>query len=63
MRIRHTLPLRGQDAASSEQLEDLAQTAVSEAERFYPALHLLLWGGQDVKEAMRMALMETAGEA
>lgn len=61
--FRHTLPLRGQDAATPGQMEDLSQTAVQECERFYPALHLLLWGGQNVEEAMRMALMETVGEA
>ena len=61
--FRHTLPLRGLKQVSAEQMEDLVNAAVTECERFYPALHLLLWGGQSVEEALRMSLMETVGEA
>ena len=61
--FRHTIPLRGTAGASVEQLEDLVDTAVSECERFYPALQLVVWGGQNTAEALAAALMETVGEA
>jgi hypothetical protein len=61
--FRHTMPLRGTAGASVEQLEDLVDTAVSECERFYPALQLVVWGGQASQEALAAALMETVGEA
>ena len=61
--FRHTMPLRGLRQVSAEQMEDLVNAAVAECERFYPALHLLLWGGQTVEDALRLSMMETAGEA
>ena len=61
--FRHTLPLRGASGASVEQLEDLVDTALTECERFYPALQLVLWGGRTVAEALAVAQMDTVGEA
>jgi hypothetical protein len=61
--FRHTVPLRGLQAASVEQLEDLVDTAVVECERFYPAIQMVVWGGQSVQNALAAALMETVGEA
>lgn len=61
--FRHTIPLRGAARASVEQLEDLVDTAVLECERFYPALQLVVWGGQPVSSALMAALMDTEGEA
>jgi hypothetical protein len=61
--FRHTIPLRGLSGASVEQLEDLVDTAVTECERFYPALQMIIWGGQSVGEALAAARMETVGEA
>ena len=61
--FRHTIPLRGAPGASVEQLEDLVDTAVTECERFYPALQMVVWGGQTVGTAMAAALMDTVGEA
>lgn len=61
--FRHTTPLRGTAGVSVEQLEDLVDTAVSECERFYPALQLVVWGGQSSTDAMAAAMMETVGEA
>lgn len=61
--FRHTVPLRGTNGASVEQLEDLVDTAVTECERFYPALQLLVWGGQPSAKALAVALMDTMGEA
>jgi hypothetical protein len=61
--FRHTVPLRGTSGVSVEQLEDLVDTAVSECERFYPALQLVVWGGQSSADAIAAAMMETAGTA
>ena len=61
--FRHTIPLRGAPGASVEQLEDLVDAAVVECERFYPALQMVVWGGQTVGAAITAALMDTVGEA
>lgn len=61
--FRHTIPLRGVPRASVELLEDLVDTALQECERFYPALQLVLWGGQTPGEALTVAMMDTVGEA
>lgn len=60
---RHTIPLRGLQGASLEQLEDLVEAALMECDRIYPALHLVVWGGSPVREALDAALLETVGEA
>ncbi len=61
--FRHTIPLRGAAGASVEQLEDLVDAAVLECERFYPALQMVVWGGQSVDTAVAAAMMDTVGEA
>lgn len=61
--FRHTLSLHGLREDTIELYEDLIDTALAECERFYPALHLLLWGGKSVEEALSVSFMETAGEA
>ncbi|WP_119165229.1 type III secretion system chaperone family protein [Algihabitans albus] len=61
--FRHTIPLRGVSGVSVEQLEDMMDTAVGECERLFPALQLVIWGGQKVEEAMAAAMMDTVGEA
>lgn len=61
--FRHTLPLRGVNHYSSEQLDDLLQVCMHECERFYPALQSVLWGGKTAQEALQLAMFETAGEA
>lgn len=61
--FRHTLPLRGMHGASSEQIEDLMETALVECDRFYPALQFVLWGNKEPSEALRLALLDTIGEA
>lgn len=60
---RSTVPMRGVSGLSAEQLEDLVDAAVDECERFYPALQMVVWGGQTVAEAVTVARMETVGEA
>jgi hypothetical protein len=60
---RHTLPLRGTTGLAPEQLGDIVDCAVTESERVYPALQLVVWGGKNVKDALEAALMDTVGEA
>lgn len=61
--FRHTVPVRGAGGLSVEQLEDLVDAAVIECERIYPALQMVVWGGTEVEKAMKVAMMETVGEA
>ena len=61
--FRHTLMLRGMRGASVEQLEDLMDIAVTECERYYPALQLVIWGGRRPAEAMVSAMLEPEGSA
>ncbi len=61
--FRHALLLRGGEGATSEQLEDLLDIAIAECDRFYPAFQAVAWGGNSTKDALKIALMDTAGEA
>ena len=61
--FRHALMLRGISSASVEQLEDLMDISHNECERFYPAFHLVIWGGKDPVGAVEAAMLETCGEA
>jgi hypothetical protein len=61
--FRHAVLLRGMRGASVEQLEDLVDIALSEAERFYPAFQFVIWGGKEPHEAIEVALLDTVGEA
>ncbi len=61
--FRHALLLRGGQGATSEQVEDLVEIALSECERFYPAFQFLIWGGKTPEEAIAGAMLETVGEA
>ena len=61
--FRHTLLLRGGLGATSDQCEDLINIAVTESERFFPALQFVLWGGKTPQEAIATAMMEAVGNA
>ena len=61
--FRYAVLLRGIGTASSEQVEDLVDIAVSECERFYPAFQHVLWAGKSASDAIASAVFETAGEA
>ena len=61
--FRYAVLLRGQGSASSEQVEDLVDIAVSECERFYPAFQLVIWGGKPAAEALAVAMIDPVGEA
>lgn len=45
------------------QVETLILTAVSTAERFYPAFQLILWGDKTPSEALGIAIAEAYGTA
>src|SRR5215213_557784 len=61
--FRYAVLLRGIGTASSEQVEDLVDIAVSECERFYPAFQLVIWGGKPAAEALAAAMIDPIGEA
>ena len=61
--FRHTCLLRGHAGVSSEVIEDLVELGVSEADRYYPAFQLVLWGGKSADEAIAAAILEPIGEA
>lgn len=61
--FRYAILLRGIGTASSEQVEELVDIALSECERFYPAFQLVIWGGKPPEEAMATAMIEPIGEA
>jgi hypothetical protein len=61
--FRQSTLLRGVDAVSVEQVEDLIEIALAECERFYPAFQYVVWGGKAPADAVDAALIETVGEA
>ncbi len=61
--FRYAVLLRGSGSASSEQVEDLVDIAVSECERFYPAFQLVIWGGKPAADALAVAMIDPVGEA
>lgn len=61
--FRHSLPLKGSDGPSHDQIMDVIETALYECERFFPAFQYVIWGGRPAREAVEAAMIETAGEA
>ncbi|MCK5446351.1 MAG: YbjN domain-containing protein [Rhodospirillaceae bacterium] len=61
--FRYSLPLKGADIPSPDQVVDVVETALYETERFYPAFQYVIWGGRSAKEAVASAMIETVGEA
>lgn len=61
--FRHAVLTREGPAPSSGQLEEMIEIAVSECERFFPALQFVMWGGKSPTEAIAAAMLETKGEA
>lgn len=60
---RHSLPMRGQQEPTMEQMEDLVENALIECEKFYPAFQYVIWGGKTAQDAIAAAMIETVGEA
>lgn len=63
MVYRYGLVLSGGQFASAEQIDTMIRSAVSSAERYYPAIQLLVWGDRTPKDAMQVAIAEAYGRA
>mgnify|MGYP001049404417 CR=1 FL=1 len=63
MVYRYGLVLAGGQMASPEQIDTMIGAAVRSAERYYPALQLVVWGGRSPAEAMQIAIAEAYGRA
>ncbi|SFS65691.1 hypothetical protein SAMN04488040_1326 [Sulfitobacter marinus] len=63
MIYRYGLVLSGGREASAEQIDTMIGAAVLSAERYYPAVQLVLWGNQTPKQALEVAIAEAYGHA
>ena len=63
MVYRYALSLQGSQAAGSEQIDRIIDSAVNNAERFYPAFQLVCWGNRSPADAMQVAIAEAFGRA
>jgi hypothetical protein len=63
MVYRYGLLLTGTNGAVPEQIETMVKAAVSNAERYYPAFALAIWGDRSPEEAIRAAMQEAYGRA
>ncbi|SFD51922.1 hypothetical protein SAMN04488523_101224 [Sulfitobacter brevis] len=63
MVYRYGLVLTGGQVASPEQIDTMISAAVMNAERYYPALQLLIWGDRTPTEAIQVAIAEAYGRA
>lgn len=61
--FRHTLLLPDENNGTSDQLQQLVDIAITECDRFYPALQSATWGGKSPAQALEYSLFETVGEA
>lgn len=63
MVYRYGLVMSGAQGVSPEQVDTLIGAAVINAERFYPAFQLVVWGNQSASSAMQVAIAEAYGRA
>jgi len=63
MIYRYGLMLTGGQIAGSDQIDTMINSAVSSAERYYPAIQLMVWGDRSPKDAMQVAIAEAYGRA
>lgn len=63
MVYRYGLVLAGGQDASAEQIDTMIGAAVMSAERYYPAVQLVVWGDQTPKQALQVAIAEAYGHA
>ncbi|MCE8007754.1 YbjN domain-containing protein [Aestuariivita sp.] len=63
MVYRYGLVLAGGQVASAEQIDTMINAAVLSAERYYPAMQLLIWGDRTPEQAMQAAIAEAYGHA
>lgn len=63
MVYRYGLVLSGGQMASPDQIDTVISSAVMSAERYYPAVQLMIWGDRTPQEAMQVAIAEAYGRA
>ena len=63
MVYRYGLVLSGGQVAGPDQIDTMINAAVMSAERYYPAVQLVVWGDQSAKQAMQVAIAEAYGRA
>ncbi len=63
MVYRYGLVMSGGQDASPEQIDTLITSAVTNAERYYPAFQLVVWGDRTPRDAMQVAIAEAYGRA
>jgi len=63
MVYRYGLVLAGGQDATAEQIDTMIGAAVMSAERYYPAVQLVVWGDQTPKQALQVAIAEAYGHA
>ncbi|MEO0864316.1 MAG: YbjN domain-containing protein, partial [Pseudomonadota bacterium] len=63
MVYRYGLLMAGGQMAGPEQIDTMIGAAVMSAERYYPALQLLVWGDRTPRDAMQVAIAEAYGRA
>ena len=63
MVYRYGLILTGGQAASPDQIDTMINAAVLSAERYYPAIQLMVWGDRSPQDAMQVAIAEAYGRA
>ena len=63
MVYRYGLVLSGGQVAAPEQLDTMIRTAFDSAERYYPALQLVVWGNQVPEQALEVAIAGAYGRA
>lgn len=63
MVYRYGLVLAGGQIASPEQIDTMINAAILSAERYYPAIQLVVWGERTAQEALQVAIAEAYGRA
>ena len=63
MVYRYGLVLSGNQVACPEQIDTMISAAVLSAERYYPAIQLMVWGNRSPRDAMQVAIAEAYGRA
>lgn len=63
MVYRYGLVLAGGQDAAPGQIDTMIRSAILSAERYYPALQLLVWGDRTPKDALQVAIAEAYGHA
>tara|TARA_B110000977_G_scaffold197922_1_gene281635 strand:- start:171 stop:671 length:501 start_codon:yes stop_codon:yes gene_type:complete len=63
MVYRYGLVLSGGHVASPDQIDTMIGAAVMSAERYYPAMQLVVWGDKTPAQALQVAIAEAYGRA